>query len=93
MSEFGVHKASFDGDRAFVAGRCFTGPIRVGAVFTQLRRFHPVQTENGIPVELVVTRIIAYGHQLDEIQEGLTAELELSGVTPSELGDGALLAT
>ena len=80
-----------DGLRAFAAGRCHKGTIRVGTQFTQMRRMYP--NESGrVPVQLTVTHIVFYGHDFHEITEGLTADLEIEGIIPEEL-DGWVLLT
>ena len=89
--EFGVFISTVDGRNAFVAGRCFFGPIAVGAVFTKMRRYFPVPIAEHVPVELTVKKIVLYSHDVLELDEGLTAELHLEGVIPDGLDHGAVL--
>jgi hypothetical protein len=83
------------GDRTVIKGRCLIGPIAVGAVFTQASTLviHNLSGDqpkkiwsNKRQILLRVESIKAYSKDLDEIDEGLTALLELSGS-----GGGTLL--
>src|SRR4051794_31526440 len=84
--EFGIHEIHRVIDlEALITGRCFQGPIRIGMRFltacevivsnpevTPERRFF---TE----VDLKITRIEAYGQFPDELDEGLTGAITVSG--------------
>ena len=72
MAEFGVHSADVHGETIIVDGRCYQGPLKRGDVFRVLR-----PGDRG--VRLAVERIVAYKRELDEIDEGLTAQLSLRG--------------
>ena len=89
LIEFGVDIVQQQSeDRIVVAGRCYKGPIYVGDIFTAIYQLTP--TKIGIDygpsiragdksVSLTVEAIRAYQHTLDWLDEGLTAEIELSG--------------
>lgn len=79
-----------------VKGRCLSGPIRVGRVFTSIYRFKDVHSPilerlDEHSVALRVDRIVAYQRELTEIDSGLTAKLELSGSGESMVQSGMVL--
>src|SRR5262245_5106396 len=97
--EFSVELTRTQTDRIFVAGRCYHGPLRVGDVFTEAYRYiraesfadyvvPPPRCDDSVrEFQLEVKSIFLYGRYLNQIDAGLTAELELTG-------DGAIpLAT
>jgi hypothetical protein len=102
MKEFTVEIVTKHPNEVVVAGRCGNSPIRVGDVFTKIYAYTPILTmENyGRPrerineesVQLKIDRIFTYGHFLDEIHPGLTAELFLVGEGDELLQVGKVLA-
>jgi hypothetical protein len=61
-------------DNVRLAGRCYSGPIRLGDVFTVV-----VTADGEHEVALRVDRGLVYGRLLDEVHEGTSAEITLSG--------------
>jgi hypothetical protein len=57
--------------------------------------FHQVELVSGehVSVELTVIAIEAYGHALEEIDEGLSARLALRGTGAEVVEDRAVLMT
>jgi len=69
--------------RIRVCGRCWHGPISLGDVFR-------TATDNlaSQPIALSVVRIELYGHDMDELGQGLTGCLTLEGDGHNRLSDG-----
>ncbi len=57
-----------------VAGRCYSGPVRLGDVFTQV-----ATADDRRETALRVDQVLIYGGPSDELDPGLTAEIALSG--------------
>jgi hypothetical protein len=100
MSEFVIYQIWAEGsDRALLYGRCSKGDISVGTVFGFVYDivFDSYETSgqnvNTRRVELTVDRIVAYGHELDELNEGITAELAVSGRGLEQLNSGSALSS
>ena len=91
MAAFGIHTARVEGDRLVVEGRCYSGVISLAQVFT--RSYPPNDEERAAALHLTVEGISAYGHNLDQIEEGLTAEIQFSGEFPEALVEGWVLST
>ena len=89
--QFGVHGVTDEGLATAVIGRCYVGPICVGDFFDQLIS-EDEASGSGQPIRLRVLRIEAYGHDLPELDTGLTARLHLSGDLPAQLADGWVLS-
>jgi hypothetical protein len=93
VAEFGIHRVEVDRNQIKVAGRCFSGRIAVGQVF---RKAYPMEGDGpergSMLIELTVERIMAYQHSLEEIDEGLTAELTLRGIGGDILADRWVLS-
>jgi hypothetical protein len=86
--EFGVpvDATPAPGPGITLAGRCYSGPIRVGDRFDQL-----VRKDGGVAgIDLYVKALEAYGHELDFIWEGLSAQITLEGAG-AELVRGELV--
>lgn len=67
-----------------VSGRCLAGSFRIGSTFLAAYRIADVHDPNSAHVDecgvqLRVERIVAYRRDLDEVDSGLTAMLDLSG--------------
>ena len=89
IREFGVHGVEpTAGGATEVIGRCFRGPIMLGQAFTGLGRS---AGHTDVRVHLTVVGIVAYGHHLSELDEGLTGRLTLEGLLPPDLADGSVL--
>jgi hypothetical protein len=86
MAQFGVHRVEARGDVIDVAGRCYTGPLRRGEVFRCLM-------PDNRSVRLTIERIVAYRHDWEVIDEGLTALISLTGEGGDALVDGVILVT
>jgi len=91
MFEFGVHGRSDDSGRIRVIGRCFSGPILVGSVFSRMRRYLGDEPLSEAHVKLEVVEIEAYRRRLDAMDSGLTGALVLKGQVPDALDDGWVL--
>ncbi len=89
MSEFGVHGVEHVGESFFVIGRCYLGPLRLGDVFCT------ASVPGGLSsnVRLTVQTIEAYSRKWDEIDEGLTARLELTGEGGDAVTEECILST
>jgi len=58
-----------------IQGRVHQGTIRRGLFFTDVE-----DKSAGVPtIKLRVDKIVAYGHSLDDLPEGMTGELHLTG--------------
>ena len=84
VARFQVHECRAAGP----GGVTVTGRELAG----MLRRGQRVRVEGDSPDggELTVTRIVAYGHELEEVDPGLTALVELAG-RPEVLQQGIIL--
>ncbi len=100
--EFGVEFITErSGDRIGIAGRCYKGPIEIGDVFEAVYQYVPVKTLDDYArpserigetlVRLKVESMRAYGRSWQEIHEGLTAEMEVSGEGAELLKPGDVL--
>jgi hypothetical protein len=58
-----------------VVGRCGDVPLQVGDVFDQF----DVASEPAHPVNLHISRIVAYQRSLEELGSGMTASLDVQG--------------
>jgi hypothetical protein len=74
--QFGVHGVERASDPTIVIGRCYIGPLRVGDVF--VRNQLPAGQELR-SIRLTIAHMEAYRHSMDELDEGLTARLTLTG--------------
>lgn len=82
VARFQVHECQAGPRGVTVTGRELAGTLRLGM---------RVRLKGGDDAsELTVTRIVAYQHELDEVDPGLTALVELSGVS-MKLEQGAIL--
>jgi hypothetical protein len=99
--EFGVTAVTVSGNRAVVEGRCHRGPIFPEQKFILVSSM-TVQvspevcgptTLNPIgSVELRIDSIWAYGRQIDELSQTMTARLELSGSGVDKIEPGLVLS-
>lgn len=81
MAEFGIYRVVTCDGRIVVDGRCHEGPLRRGGIFRKVYR--PDEQGNAIEslaVDLIVERIVAYEHEMEELDAGLTARITLRGV-------------
>lgn len=86
--EFGITTVKLTESSVLVEGRCHRGPILLDSTFTVLSKM-TVQTttqscgatelQHVAPVNLKVDSIWAYGHEIKELSQSMTARLELSG--------------
>ncbi len=102
MAEFFVdHFGPLDG-RICVVGRNGDDPIRVGDVFTLVRRYakpskfedyiHPMPLESERPTHARVTHLHAYGNEFEQICPGLTCLMSLD-TTDSYFYDDVLVTS
>jgi hypothetical protein len=74
------------------AGRCWQGPIPRGAVFTGIATRQPDGTWATVGAcSLAVEQILLYGHDVDELDPGLSARLVLRGEAERPLAPADLL--
>jgi hypothetical protein len=79
-----------------VRGRCLAGRFGIGSVFDSVFRLTDVRSPNPVradesSVQLRVDRIVAYRRELNEVDSGLTAMLELSGSGGENVRSGMVL--
>lgn len=83
-----------------VDGRCLRGPIALGDIFTEFSAMSFISTpdlgkttvlEPNGRVTLKVKSILVFGRSIEEIVEGYTARLEVTGVGAELLTDGIVL--
>ncbi|MEO7330326.1 MAG: hypothetical protein ABI193_17250 [Minicystis sp.] len=96
--EFSVDIVTGPADAPIVKGRCLKGPIKLGDVFSSTYTFDDRRSETPtrvgeFSVSLRVQKMMAYRRYLDEIDEGLTAQLELVGTGGTEVKSGGILGT
>lgn len=75
MIRFEVDGAKLTEFCVLVPGRVHEGTIRIGSIFTSVSEL----SADSPAIQLRVDKIAAYGHSLDELPEGMTGELQLSG--------------
>jgi len=75
------------GSDFMVGGRCLDGPIRIGDIFLEVNRGQAAES-----VRLVVEEISAYGKLLAQLDPVVTAELLLTGESPTPLADHCILS-
>lgn len=93
MAEFGVHAVKNVPEGCVVAGRCYRGPLERGAVLLRVWAAGQEGAAGSQPVRLLVVRITAYRREFEELDEGLTAELLLTGDGCDRLAENTVLAT
>ena len=97
MIEFGIHYLRREDGRLLVSGRCYQGPIALSDRFERVSKPDSLLTgEDSLikdeqQVSLTVESIKAYGHLLKKLDEGVTAELELSGSGMKLVGEDSIL--
>jgi hypothetical protein len=75
MIRFEADSAKINDFCVVVPGRVHQGTIRVGSVFTAIE----MTSATSATIKLRVEKIVAYGHSLEELPEGMTGELQLTG--------------
>ncbi|GAA4832376.1 hypothetical protein [Kitasatospora terrestris] len=75
------HLRAVDETRATAAVRCTRGPVRLGA------RFHHIR-DTTASIDLELTRILFYGHPVDELDPVCTALVTLRGAGTALLAPG-----
>ncbi len=90
MIEFLIDKHIQGENETLVTGLVNTGTILLGS------RFGFTYSSTGVKeathVSFVVKRIIAYGHELDQLPQGMTGQLLLIGDGAGRLEHGMFLA-
>ena len=80
MAEFGVHGVEHDKGTTIVIGRCYKDTLAVGDTFQLVTLLEPQGGEaKSHAVNLTIQRMVAYGREMEQIDEGLTAQLRLAG--------------
>ena len=95
-----MDRVEVSGSILLVDGRCLSGPVKIGDYFT-LVYTKPIRRVNGEfivdarvdcrPIMLRIDRIVIYRHDIDCIEDGLTARLSLTGSDQNEVVVGRLL--
>jgi hypothetical protein len=88
-------------DRLIIGGRCGDIPFKVGTTFEVIYRYPPARTLEDYgkfrehiderPIALHVETIHSYGHFLNELPPGMTAEITLVGRGGDLLQQGDVL--
>ncbi len=80
--DFYIYVAGSTEDGFFVGGSGDHGVVRIGTVFTEARF-----GRDGLrkPIRLTVVKILAYGHELDELPAPVSGRLFLQGEGGAEL--------
>jgi hypothetical protein len=81
MIEFEVDDIQLAGNVALIPGRHVEGTMRVGTVFTKIWRADSrslLEPTHAQQTTIRVERITLYGHQVEELQAGLTCQLTVS---------------
>ena len=101
--EFSVEVIRREGDSLFIGGRCYDSPIRLGDRFSEAFRYRPVESidDYGQPaqrvahsehvIDLEVKSIKIYGINVNQIDSGLTAELQMIGSADKQLEEGEVM--
>ena len=94
MNEFMADKVERQSAHIAVRGAVNAGLLRVGTGFTHVSQKPRAQAaaDDLHPVSLVIVRITAYGRDLDQLPEGMTGELHLSGTGFEAVVDGTFLS-
>jgi hypothetical protein len=99
--EFGISAVTLRGPTLIVEGRCHIGPIRRGDVFTTIseitvertpERYGPTTLHPIAAVELKVVAIEAYGRELTELTQSLTARMILTGTGGEQVKSDLVLS-
>jgi len=94
MAEFGVHGVEYEEGTTIVIGRCYKDTLSVGDTFQLVTLLGPRGDElESYPVNLTIQRMVAYRQELDEVYEGLTAEIRLTGEGGEQIIPLAVLRT
>lgn len=99
MIEFGIHSVeSVYQQKIHITGRVFHGIVKIGTCFTQAfelehtaPEFIPKRNKTA-ELHLTVESVQAYGIDLDNLDEGLTGLLILSGYGIEHLHSGVSIA-
>ncbi len=87
--QFGVHGVEHEGELTIIIGRCYLGRLRLGDAF--VRNTLPEGTV--VTTRLTISQMEAYRHSLEEIEEGLTARITLTGDGGDTVVVGSVLDT
>jgi hypothetical protein len=94
MGEFGVHDVEHIAETTIVSGRCYKGPLSVGDTFLSVISLGPTGDRlDSQPVKLKIQEMIAYGREMDQIDEGLTAKIKLAGESGELVSQQSVLST
>ncbi|MFO1044391.1 MAG: hypothetical protein U0941_21680 [Planctomycetaceae bacterium] len=86
MIRFEIDSVESTDGGALICGRVHEGTVRVGSCFTDVKCSDSKTLNNK--VNLRVIRIVAYGHSLDDLPDGMTGELKVSGEGIAQLSAG-----
>jgi hypothetical protein len=99
--EFGISDFKSIGNKATIEGRCHSGPIVPGDIFTVISEMTVLTSPQTVgptklchlaALSLRVDSIWAYGHQINELSQTMTARLELTGTGCEHLKAGLVLS-
>ncbi|HEX5114695.1 MAG TPA: hypothetical protein VFW65_05805 [Pseudonocardiaceae bacterium] len=77
------HLTAADPTEVTAAVRCLRGPARLGTRFQQI-------DGSAAVIDLELTRVVIYGHVVDDLEPGLTALVTLRGTGTGHLRTGDL---
>ncbi len=86
-------------DEIWVGGRCYRGPILTGDEFTKAfmyetdEPFTEPRRSNEREILLKVVQIETYGRPVDELSEGLSGQLLVSGLGVAALRVGEVISS
>ncbi len=93
-NRFLIYKTGPTEGGIFVDGGGGDGIVKIGTVFTQARYWgsgpFPGEGETK-PIHLTVVKILAYGHELDELPSPITGRLFLQGEGAEELASDVII--
>ncbi len=95
MIEFFVFECQQVDGATILAGVVNLGVVKIGTVFDAAtgESVEKTSSEPGSSVRLSVTRIVTYGHQVDELHQGMTGELVVEGDGLGELQHGRFVSS
>lgn len=94
--EFSVDICETEGEKIIAKGRCLRGPICLGDSFTEVYCIPNPHSDVSEHVReravlLKITRMTAYKRDMEEIDDGLTAAIELAGSGGDAIEPGVVL--
>jgi hypothetical protein len=81
------------GDETHIIGRTGDAAIPIAHAFTKIYSSVPAwrQGAESTRCSLTITEIFAYGYRLQEVDPGLTARIQISGLGIESLGNAKII--